>query len=41
LAHSLAREIEKCPDLARIIKAWPTLPDAIRAGILATIEAAS
>jgi hypothetical protein len=34
LAHSLAREIEKCPDLARIIDAWPALPEAIRAVIL-------
>jgi hypothetical protein len=47
LAHSLARESEKCPsdvaldsDLTRILDAWPTLPPAIRAGILAMIEAA-
>jgi hypothetical protein len=29
------------PDLAAIVDAWPTLPDAIKAGILATIEAAA
>jgi hypothetical protein len=29
------------PDLARIVDAWPSLPDAIKAGILAMIEAAS
>jgi hypothetical protein len=39
LAHPLAREIETCPDLARLIHAWPTLPDAIRAGILAMVDA--
>jgi hypothetical protein len=36
----LAREIEKCPESARLIDAWPTLPGAIRTGILAIIEAA-
>jgi hypothetical protein len=28
-------------DLARIVEAWPALPDAIKAGIMAMIEAAS
>jgi hypothetical protein len=28
------------PDLARLIDAWPTLPDAIRAGILVMVAAA-
>jgi hypothetical protein len=27
-------------DLARIIEAWPVLPEAIRAGILAMVKAA-
>jgi len=27
------------PDLARVLTAWPTLPAAIRAGILAMVEA--
>jgi hypothetical protein len=33
-----------CPadrDLATIVDAWPALPDAIRAGILAMVKAAS
>ncbi len=29
------------PDLARIVDAWPGLPDAIKAGILAMVNAAS
>jgi hypothetical protein len=29
------------PDLARIVDAWPSLSDAIKAGITAMIEAAS
>jgi hypothetical protein len=29
------------PDLAAINAAWPTLPEAIRAGILAMVKAAS
>jgi hypothetical protein len=28
------------PDLAELVAAWPTLPDPIRAGILAMIRAA-
>jgi len=28
------------PDLGRLIEAWPTLPEAIRRGILAMVEAA-
>ena len=28
------------PDLAELIDAWPTLPEAIRAGILAMVRAA-
>jgi hypothetical protein len=28
------------PDLAALIDAWPTLPEAIRAGILALVRAA-
>jgi hypothetical protein len=40
LAHSLAREIEKCPDLARLIDAWPTLPATLKAAVLAVIALA-
>ena len=29
------------PDLAAVIKAWDHLPEAIRAGIVATVNAAS
>ena len=28
------------PDLARIVAAWPTLPEAVRASILAMVKAA-
>ena len=28
------------PDLASVVEAWPKLPEAIRAGILAMIDAA-
>jgi hypothetical protein len=27
------------PDLAAVVAAWPSLPEAIRAGILATVKA--
>ncbi len=27
------------PDLRRLVEAWPTLPDPVRAGILAMVEA--
>src|SRR5262249_51830138 len=40
LAQTLAHELQNCPDLARVVAAWPALPAAIRAGILAMIEAA-
>ena len=32
--------IETPPDLAAVIDAWPTLPEAIRTGIVAMIKAA-
>lgn len=41
LAHPLARETPIDPDLARLIDAWPTLPDAMRAGIVAMVRAAT
>ena len=38
-AHDALRAIPD-PDLAALIDAWPTLPDPVRAGIAAMIEAA-
>ncbi len=32
---------ETPPDLAEVVAAWPELPEAIRAGILAMIRSAS
>jgi hypothetical protein len=29
------------PDLAAVVAAWPTLPEAIRAGIVALVKAAA
>lgn len=29
------------PDLAEIASAWPTLPDAIKAGVMAMVKAAA
>ena len=40
LAQTLARESPSDPDLALILERWPTLPEAIRAGILAMVRAA-
>jgi hypothetical protein len=43
-AYSWACESQNGPeidaDLGRLIDAWPTLPEAIRAGVLAMVEAA-
>ncbi len=42
-AESGAVDTEKVPidpDLARLINAWPNLPEAIRAGIVAMVRAA-
>jgi hypothetical protein len=33
----LARETEIDPDLARVVSAWPDLPEAIRRAVLALI----
>jgi hypothetical protein len=37
----LPQKTEFPPDLAAIVDAWPELPEAIRAGILAMEKAAS
>jgi hypothetical protein len=34
------RAAQTDPGLARIVEAWPALPDAIKAGILAMVQAA-
>ena len=41
LAHSLACEIESDLDLAYVIDFWSTLPDALRARILAIARASN
>ncbi len=41
LAHSLAHETPIDPDLARVVSAWPDLPDAIRRAMLALIGSAN
>jgi hypothetical protein len=33
--------LENSPDLSAVVDAWPMLPEAIRAGILAMVKAAS
>jgi hypothetical protein len=40
VAHPLPTDKRKIsPDLAAVINAWPDLPEAIRAGILAMVKA--
>jgi hypothetical protein len=39
LAQTLARDFRIDPALARIITAWPKLPEAIKTGILALVQA--
>jgi hypothetical protein len=39
LAQSLAREMQVDRDLALLVEAWPMLPAAIRAGIVALVNA--
>ena len=42
LAHHLPTDIRRTtPDLADVVDAWPTLPEAIRAGIVAMVRAAA
>ena len=40
LAQTLARERQTDPDLTSIAESWPTLPVALRAGIVAMVKAA-
>ena len=38
--HNLCQNCaEKAPDLAAVVVAWPTLPEAIKTGILAMVKA--
>jgi hypothetical protein len=39
LAFCLAFFDRESPDLAAVTRAWSTLPEAVRAGILAMVEA--
>lgn len=39
LASCLAFLSEKSPDLADVVRAWPKLPEPLRAGILAMVRA--
>jgi hypothetical protein len=40
LTFCLALLVQELPDLALIVDTWATLPEAIRAGILAMVKAA-
>jgi hypothetical protein len=37
LAENLAQIVEKHPELAKLIKAWPELPEHIKAAIKALV----
>jgi hypothetical protein len=39
LAYTLARDVKNDPDLTRLIEAWSEVPAAIRAGIVAMVDA--
>ena len=39
LAFCLALLNQKSPDLALLVERWDVLPDAVRAGIIATVKA--
>jgi hypothetical protein len=41
LASCLALLARQSPDLALLVKVWDTLPDPVRAGIVAMVKAAS
>ncbi|MCP4712794.1 MAG: hypothetical protein GY869_29555 [Planctomycetes bacterium] len=36
----MALLLQKYPDLAGLIEAWPNLPEPVKAGILAMVDAA-
>ena len=37
----VSSQVQEHPELARLIEAWPTLPEPMRAGILAMVDTAS
>jgi hypothetical protein len=39
LADSLADSVQVDPDLAGVVAAWPGLPEAVKAGIVAMVKA--
>jgi hypothetical protein len=39
LSPDLSVAVGKCPELAELIRVWPSLPEPIRAGILAMVKA--
>ena len=41
LAEYLAFLSEKSPDLAAVVRSWPHLPEAVKAGIVAMVKAAA
>ena len=41
LAHRLALLVQESPDLALVIDAWPTLPEAVKTGIMALVSIAT
>ena len=40
VARSVALLVRDCPELSAIVEAWPDLPEAIKAGITAMVQAA-
>jgi hypothetical protein len=39
--HNLCQTLAENPDLAALVDAWPTLPEPIKAGILAMVKAST
>ena len=38
MTRDVTRVLQESPDLAAVIDAWPTLPEAIKKGILAMVR---
>ena len=41
LAYTLALLVKESPDLALLIETWDSIPDAVRAGIIAMVKASA